>query len=107
MICSDVSSACIDAEVKPVDSELLEYSSTRPKSAGHDAQAGSAGAARYQLGTPTYPEEEHTNVTIEEIVNLGDDCLGLKIVLTTREASFMGVINYILPASKRLALEKV
>lgn len=107
MICSDVSSACIDAEGKPVDSELLEYSSTRPKSAGHDVQASSAGSAGYQLGTPTYPEEEHTNVTIEEIVKLGDDCLGLKIVLTTREASYMGVINYILPASRRLALEKV
>lgn len=39
--------------------------------------------------------------------DMGDDCLGLRVVVRAKEAVFMGVINYILPTSRRLALEKV
>lgn len=38
---------------------------------------------------------------------MGDDCLGLRVVVKAKGAVYMGVINYILPPSRRLALEQV
>lgn len=46
-------------------------------------------------------------LTIEDIVELGDDCLGLRVVVNTRDTTYIGVITYLLPSSRRMALEKV
>lgn len=87
--------------------------STRTKSSvkGSPAKQISFGSkvesARHPVVTTPVNEGEENNFSIEEILEFGDDCLGLKILLTAREASYMGVINYILPSSRRLALEKV
>lgn len=60
-----------------------------------------------KLNISSSEENQYNNLSVEEIIGLGDDSLGLKVVLTTKEEAYMGVINYVLPASRRLALEKV
>lgn len=57
--------------------------------------------------TSAIPEDEQKNLTIEDILELGDACLGLRILLVSREGSYMGVVNLVLPSSRRLSLEKV
>lgn len=57
--------------------------------------------------TSAIPEDEQKNLTVEDILELGDACLGLRILLVSREGSYMGVINLVLPSSRRLSLEKV
>ncbi|XP_042870219.1 piRNA biogenesis protein EXD1-like isoform X2 [Penaeus japonicus] len=57
--------------------------------------------------TTALDEDEQRNLTVEDIVDLGDACLGLRILLVSREGTYMGVINLVLPSSRRLSLEKV
>lgn len=52
-------------------------------------------------------ENEGRDFTLEEILELGDDCLGLKVLLTVKQGSCLGVINIILTTCKKITLEKV
>ncbi|CAL4207546.1 unnamed protein product [Meganyctiphanes norvegica] len=51
-------------------------------------------------------EEEGRTLSIEELQDLGDAALGLRVHVTAKDGSFIGVINLILPDCRRLALEK-
>lgn len=54
-----------------------------------------------------YHGGEGRDFTIEEIVELGDDSLGLKVLLTAKQGPCLGVINIILTSCKKITLEKV
>ncbi|XP_045128239.1 piRNA biogenesis protein EXD1-like isoform X2 [Portunus trituberculatus] len=51
-------------------------------------------------------ENEGRDFTLEEILDLGDDSLGLKVLLTTKQSSWLGVINIILKTCGKISLEK-
>ncbi|KAG0693728.1 piRNA biogenesis protein EXD1 [Chionoecetes opilio] len=61
------------------------------------------------LRDPTISSNSHEgrDFTLEEILELGDDCLGLKVLLTANNGSCLGVINIILTACRKITLEKV
>ncbi|XP_068208846.1 piRNA biogenesis protein EXD1-like [Palaemon carinicauda] len=52
-------------------------------------------------------EMEKTVLTSEQILDLGDDSLGLKVVLNTKHSTLMGVISCVLPANHRLTIGKI
>lgn len=51
-------------------------------------------------------EEEGRTLTVEDLQDLGDAALGLRVHVTARDGSYIGVINLILADCRRLALEK-
>ncbi|XP_042231524.1 uncharacterized protein LOC121872652 isoform X2 [Homarus americanus] len=106
-------SATLNSHTKASTPEVHSSSATREKSSLKDSQSkptiSSAGLSSHHalVFTACQEEEQEKNMTIEEIIELGDDCLGLRIILTSREGTYMGVINHVLLACRRLALEKV
>ncbi|XP_063867975.1 piRNA biogenesis protein EXD1-like [Scylla paramamosain] len=52
-------------------------------------------------------ENEGRDLTLKEILDLGDDSLGLKVLLTAKQGSWLGVINTILTTCGKISLEKV
>lgn len=51
-------------------------------------------------------EEEGRTLTVEDLQDLGDAALGLRVHITATDGSYIGVINLILADSRKLALEK-
>lgn len=47
-------------------------------------------------------KEEIKTLTIEEVSDLGDDCLGLKVAVNTREGPYMGVIHSLMVSDRRI-----
>ncbi|KAK8391205.1 hypothetical protein O3P69_017102 [Scylla paramamosain] len=52
-------------------------------------------------------ENEGRDLTLKEILDLGDDSLGLKVLLTAKQGSWLGVINTVLTTCGKISLEKV
>ncbi|KAK3863713.1 hypothetical protein Pcinc_030540 [Petrolisthes cinctipes] len=107
---STVSKSTVNRNIVKCDDQ-----SKRGKSANGVGASKSAMVSRLvksmkdDLETATNESSEPERMfAIEEIVELGDDCLGLRVVVQARGgSSYLGVINYVLPASRRLALEQV
>ncbi|XP_066988005.1 piRNA biogenesis protein EXD1-like isoform X2 [Macrobrachium rosenbergii] len=52
-------------------------------------------------------ETEQSVLTIEQILELGDDSLGLKVIVNTKYNALMGVISCVLTARRLLTIEKL